>query len=167
MANWYVLRIMSGHEDKVRVRLEKKSECRSILLPKEEVTYRRGGKERKRTKPLFPGYIFVQMEPQDDYQHSVKSTPGVINFIGCGNDPSPVEDAEIDNILEMIEKGETEEPAPFEIGDFVHVINGPFMGIPGLISHVNPKKGKIKVEVEILGKRVPVELGFQDIEKNN
>jgi len=165
MVNWYALRIMTGHEDKVRARLEKKSECLNILLPKEEVTYKRGSKESKRLKPIFPGYLFIQMELEDEFQYSIKNTPGVINFIGCGNEPSPVEDVEIENILDMMEKGETQKPVPFEVGDLVYVINGPFMGIPGFVSDVNPKKKKLKVEVEILGKQIPVELNFKDIEK--
>ena len=165
MINWYVLRIMTGHEDKVRARLERKAECLNILLPKEEVIHKRDGKERKKLRPLFPGYIFVQMELQDEYWYSIKSTPGVINFIGCGNKPSPIEDIEIDNILERIEKGETKEPVPFEVGNLVQIIDGPFVGITGFVSDINPKKERIKVNVKILGKQVPVELSFQDIEK--
>lgn len=165
MINWYVLRTMTGHEDKVKARLENKAECLNILLPKDEVTYKIGGKERKRLKPLFPGYIFIQIELQDEYRYSIKNTPGVINFIGCGNEPSPVEDVEIENILEMIEKGETKEPVPFEVGDHVHVTDGPFMGVTGFVSDVNSKKDKLKVDVEILGKQIPIELSFKDIEK--
>lgn len=163
MIRWYVLRTMTGQEDRVKTRLENKEECLNILLPKNEITYKVRGKERKRLKPLFPGYIFVQMELQDEYRYLVKNTPGVINFIGFGNKPSSVEDIEIENILEMIEKGEAKEPTPFEVGDHVHVTEGPFMGVSGFVSNVDSKKDKLKVDVEILGKRVPVELSFKDV----
>lgn len=165
MVCWYVLRTMTGHEDKVKARLENREECLNILLPKDEITYKIRGREIKRLKPLFPGYVFVQMELQEEYRYSIKNTPGVINFIGYGNEPSPVEDLEIENILEMIESGETRESAPFEVGDQVHVTDGPFMGISGFVSDINPKKSRLKVEVEILGKQVPVELNFVDVKK--
>jgi len=165
-ASWYVLRTKTGHEDKVRIRLEDKTECLSVLLPKMEVMVTRSGKKRRMLKPLFPGYLFVQMEPRDEFRYEVKNTPGVINFISSGNIPIPVRESEIEHIMSLVEEPGTTVIRPdFEVGDSVQIVDGPFMGQTGVISQVDMKKNKFKVVIDILGKQIPIELEHYDIKK--
>ncbi len=164
--HWYVLRTKTGHEDRVRNRLEDKTECLSILLPKIEVMVTRSGRKHKLLKPLFPGYLFVKMELHDDFWYEVKNTPGVINFISCGNDPIPVRESEMQYIMALVEDGE----APiiktsFDVGDIVQIVNGPFVGTSGTISAIDLKKKKLKVAIEIFGKQVAIDLDYYDIHK--
>lgn len=164
--SWYVLRTKTGHEDKVRSRLESKTECFSVLLPKMEVMVTRSGKKRRMLKPLFPGYLFVQMELRDEYRYEVKNVPGVINFISSGNSPIPVGESEIEHIMSLVNEPDTTIVRPdFEVGDNVQIVDGPFMGQTGVISEINLKKNKFKVIIDILGKQIPIELEHYDIKR--
>jgi len=165
-AQWYVVRTKTGHEDRVVNQLKTKSACLGVFLPKTEVTEVRSGRKRKREKPLFPGYIFVKMILRDEYWHEIRHTPGVINFISSGQRPIPVDEREIAAIMEMVSSGEIPSTsAPFEVGDTVQIISGPFMGAVGVIDEVNEKKETAKVLIDILGKQIPIELDFADLEK--
>ncbi|RKY04036.1 transcription termination/antitermination factor NusG [Candidatus Poribacteria bacterium] len=165
-ARWYVVRTRTGHEDRVLDHLKNKKACLRVFLPKTEVTEVRGGRKRKKEKPLFPGYVFVKMVFRDELWHEIKRTPGVINLISAGQKPIPVDESEIRAIMKMIESGETPQtPVPFSVGDTVHIISGPFMGAIGTVEEVNEKKGKVKVSIDILGKQIPIELEFSDVEK--
>ena len=163
-SNWYVLRTKTGHEDKVRSRLENKTQCLSILLPKTEVMVTRNGRKKRLLKPIFPGYIFVEMELNDNFWYEVKNTPGVINFISCGNDPIPVHENEIKYIMTLVDDGKTPllETA-FEVGDLARIVNGPFMGASGIISEIDIKRNKIKVAIDILGKHIAIDLDYDDV----
>ncbi|MBM3240952.1 transcription termination/antitermination factor NusG [Candidatus Poribacteria bacterium] len=163
-SNWYVLRTKTGHEDKVRIRLENKTQCLSILLPKTEVMVTRNGRKKRLLKPIFPGYIFVEMELNDNFWYEVKNTPGVINFISCGNDPIPVHENDIKYIMTLVDDGKTPLPeTAFEVGDLARIVNGPFMGASGIISEIDIKRNKIKVAIDILGKHVAIDLDYDDI----
>jgi transcriptional antiterminator NusG len=165
-AQWYVVRTKTGHEERVLDQLKGKNACLSVFLPKMEVTEVRSGRKRKREKPLFPGYIFVKMVLRDDYWHEIRHTPGVINFISSGHKPIPVDEREILAIMEMISSGETPPiSAPFSVGDTVQIISGPFMGAVGVIDEINEKKETAKVLIDILGKQIPIELEFTDLER--
>jgi len=163
-ANWYVLRTKTGHEDRVRIRLENKTECLSVLLPKKEVMVTRSGRKRKLLKPLFPGYIFVEIELNDKFWYEIKNTPGVINFISSGNDPIPVRESEMEYIMALIDDGETPLlETDFKVGDLAQIVNGPFMGASGVISEIDMKRKKTKVMIDILGKQVAIDLDYDDI----
>ncbi|MFQ6116412.1 MAG: antiterminator LoaP [bacterium] len=163
-SNWYVLRTKTGHEDRVRSRLESKTGCLSVLLPKTEVMVTRSGRKKKLLKPLFPGYIFVEMELNDNFRYEIKNTPGVINFIGCGNDPTPVLENEIKYIMTLVDDGQTPlMETTFKVGDRAQVVNGPFMGTSGVITEIDIKRKKIKIAIDILGKQVAIDLDYDDI----
>lgn len=165
-SSWYVLRTKTGHEDRVRSRLEGKTECLGVLLPKMEVMVTRSGKKRRLLKPLFPGYLFVQMELRDEFWYEVKNTPGVINFISSGNTPIPVRESEIAHIMSLVDEPDTTVVRPdFEMGDSVQIVEGPFMGQTGVISEIDLKKNKFKVIIDILGKQIPIELEHYDIKR--
>ena len=162
--NWYVLRTKTGHEDRVRSRLENKTECLSVLLPKAEVMVTRNGRKKRFLKPIFPGYIFVEMELNDNFWYEIKNTPGVINFISSGNDPIPVHENEIEYIMTLVDGEKTPIlETTFEVGDAAQIVNGPFMGTSGVISEINIKRKKIKVAIDILGKQVAIDLDYDDI----
>lgn len=163
-SNWYVLRTKTGHEDRVRSRLENKGECLSVLIPMKEVTVTRSGRKRKLMKPLFPGYIFIEIELNDNFWYEIKNTPGVINFISCGNDPIPVHESEIKYIIDLTDDGKAPIPeTDFEVGDTAKIVNGAFMGTSGVISGIDIKRKKIKVVIDILGKQVAIDLEYDDI----
>ena len=163
-SNWYVLRTKTGHEDKVRSRLENKTQCLSVLLPKTEVMVTRNGRKKKLLKPIFPGYIFVELELNDNFWYELKNTPGVINFISCGNDPIPVHENEIKYIMTLVDNGKTPIlETSFEVGDSARIVSGPFMGASGVISEIDIKKKRIKVAIDILGKQVAIDLNYDDI----
>ncbi len=163
--SWYVLRTKTGHEDRVRSRLENKTECLGVLLPKMEVMVTRSGKKKRLLKPLFPGYIFVQMELRDEFRYEVKNTPGVINFLASGNTPIPVGENEIEDIMSLMDGTETTVVRPdFEVGDNVKIVAGPFMGQTGIINAIDSKRNRFKVIIEIFGKQIPIELAHYDIE---
>jgi transcriptional antiterminator NusG len=162
--NWYVLQTKTGHEDRVRIWLENKSECLSILLPKKEIMVASSGRKRKLLKPLFPGYIFVETELNDKFRYEIKNTPGVINFISSGNEPIPVRESEIEYIMALVNDSKTPLPeTTFEVGDFAQIISGPFMGASGVINEIDIKRKKIKVVIDILGKQVSIDLDYDDI----
>jgi transcriptional antiterminator NusG len=124
----------------------------------------RNGRKKKFLKPIFPGYIFVEIELNDNFWYEVKNTPGVINFISCGNDPIPVHENEIKYIMTLVDDGKTLllETA-FEVGDLARIVNGPFMGASGIISEIDIKRNKIKVAIDILGKHVAIDLDYDDV----
>lgn len=163
-SNWYVLRTKTGHEDRVRSQLENNIGCLSVLLPKAEVMVTRNGRRKKFLKPIFPGYIFVEIELNDNFRYEIKNTPGVINFISSGNDPIPVHENDIKYIMTLVENEKTPIfETTFEVGDAAQIVSGPFMGASGVISEIDIKRKKIKVAIDILGKQVAIDLDYDDI----
>ena len=172
---WYVIHAYSGYENKVREslldrieRLGMKDAFGEIMVPSEEVIEMKGGQERKTQRKFFPGYVLVNMELNDDTWHLVRETPRVMGFIGGTKErPSPISQAEADNIMQQLESG-TERTKPkvvFEPGEMVRVIDGPFNDFSGVVEEVNYEKSKVRVAVLIFGRSTPVELEFIQIEK--
>jgi len=127
----------------------------------------RSGRKKKLLKPLFPGYIFVEMELNDNFRYEIKNTPGVINFISCGNDPIPIRENEIKYIMTLVDDGKIPlMETTCEVGDIAQIVNGPFMGAAGVISEIDIKRKKIKVAIDILGKQVAIDLDYDDIKSS-
>ncbi len=173
---WYAIHVLSGHERKVKTFLENEIKAHNledkisqILIPSEEVTEMREGKRRVRNKVFFPGYMLVEMVLDKETQHVVLNTPGVTNFVGPRNKPTPLRDEEIQRIIGRVEEGKHREllDVPFRVGDFVKVIDGPFTDFSGVIEEVNKEKKKVKVMVSIFGRATPVELDFLQIKLEN
>ena len=172
---WYVVQAFSGYEHQVMQTLQERiagSELRDqfgdIMVPTEEVVEMRDGKKRKSERKFFPGYVLVQMNMNDATWHLIKESPRVLGFIGGTSDnPSPITDAEADNILQRIEEG-VDKPRPkvlFEAGEVVRVIDGPFTDFNGVVEEVNYEKSRLRVSVAIFGRSTPVELEFTQVEK--
>jgi transcriptional antiterminator NusG len=171
---WYVIHTYSGYEQKVRdallsrvkqYHLEEK--FGEVLIPHETVTENRpGGKTRVRNKLSLPGYIFVEMEMNEQVWHLVKDTPKVTGFIG-NQTPQEVPIAQIDNLRRGIVEGAVK-PKPrltFEVGEEVRVLDGAFANFTGTVDDVKMDKQKLKVKVSIFGRPTSVELDFAAVEK--
>lgn len=172
---WYVVHAYSGFEQQVKRMLEERiarapfKDCfGDILVPTEEVIEMRDGQKRKSDRKFFPGYVLVNMELNDDTWHLVKSVPKVMGFIGGRSDrPTPITDAESETILQRVQEG-SEKPRPkilFEPGEVVRVIDGPFNDFSGVVEEVNYEKSRVRVAVIIFGRSTPVELEFNQVEK--
>ena len=170
--NWYVVHTYSGFEEKVKFSIEDKvdklgikEKISRILIPKERVIELKAGKKKESDRKFYPGYILVEMELDDDSWHLVKNIPKVTGFVG-GTNPVPVNEEEIEVIIQQIEKG----PAPqvktqFSEAEHVRIIDGPFSNFTGYIEAVDMDHGRLRVMVSIFGRLTPVELGFYQVEK--
>ncbi|MBD3367550.1 MAG: transcription termination/antitermination factor NusG [Candidatus Eisenbacteria bacterium] len=170
---WYAVHTYSGHEFKVRDKIEQAIEQSrlddqfgKIIIATEEFVEMKDGKRRTSERKLFPGYLLIEMDMNDQTRFLVTNTPGVSAFIGTTSGPQPLEQSDIDRILGRIEKKPSKErpEIPYQVGDQVRVIDGPFTGFSGLIDEVDAERGKVKVMVSIFGRATPVELDFLQVE---
>lgn len=174
MKNWYVVHTQASLENKVKesiesaVRAEGLGERISqVLIPTEEVVEIRDGKRTVSTQKMFPNYVIVEMDYDDETWAFIKEIPGVTGFVGPGRKPIPLTDAEVENIQSQINSTD-EKPRPkimFETGETVKVIDGPFFNFTGYVAEINDERGRLKVMVDILGRSTPVELDFLQVEK--
>jgi transcriptional antiterminator NusG len=171
---WYVLHTLSGHERKVKETIETRIKQESmeefikqVLVPMENVSEVKSGKKTIRKRHFFPGYILVQMEMTNEAWHFINEVNGIIGFVGGGRKPVPLREQEINEILEQIEdkKSKVKPKMAFDIGEGVKVTDGPFLNFNGVVSEVNPEKGRVKVMVSIFGRETPIELEYWQVEK--
>jgi transcriptional antiterminator NusG len=171
---WYVVHVYSGFENKVKSALEERvagfshpDKFGEIIVPTEEVVELVKGKRKTSSRKFYPGYILVRMELDDETWHIVNNTAKVTGFLGGRMKPTPLSDAEAEQIIHRMEAGKRA-PQPkyfFETGDDIRVIDGPFTNFNGTVDEVNQEKGKIKVLVSIFGRATPVELDFVQVQK--
>ena len=170
---WYVVHTYSGHENKVKMALDKtvkiqglEDQIARVVIPTENVPEMRNGKRTITTKKFFPGYILVEMDMTDEVLHLINHTPGVSRVVGGGGRPTALREEEIERILEAIDTGKVKPTPeiPFKVGEHVRVIDGPFTDFTGVVDEVNPERGKLKVMVSIFGRPTPVELDFLQVE---
>lgn len=169
---WYAVHTLSGSEDKARQALEQRVERYElsdrfgrILVPSEEVVDPKTNRRIKRR--FYPGYMLVEMELDNETWHLVKNTPKVTGFVGGARNPPPVPDSEVARITSML-SDDTDEPRPvvdFELGEEVRLTEGRYASMRGVVREVNEVRGKLRVEINILGRPVPTELGFHQVEK--
>ena len=173
---WYVLKAVSGKEAKVKEYLEAlmknnpslANNVGQILLPTEKYAQMRNGKRVVKEKLFLPGYVLVEARLDGDVAHTLRFIPNVLGFLGGMDTPSPVREADINRIMGTAEDTaiRTEEVSvPYELDDAVKVTDGPFSGFSGVIEEVNIEKRKLKVMVKIFGRKTPLELGFNQVEK--
>ena len=173
---WYVLKAVSGKEAKVKEYLEAlmknnpslAENVGEILLPTEKYAQLRNGKRVVKEKLFLPGYVLVEANLVGDTAHTLRFIPNVLGFLGGMDNPSPVRQSDINRIM-----GTAEDTAihaedlsvPYELDESVKVTDGPFSGFSGIIEEVNVEKRKLKVMVKIFGRKTPLELGFNQVEK--
>ena len=173
---WYVLRAVSGKEGKVKEYLEAlmkkdnmmEQNVSQILLPTEKYAQLRNGKRVVKEKLFLPGYVLVEANLQGEMAHTLRFIPNVLGFLGGLDNPTPVKQSDINRILgtaeETVIKSE-EISVPFLVDEAVKVTDGPFSGFSGIIEEVNAEKRKLKVMVKIFGRKTPLELGYNQVEK--
>lgn len=171
---WYVIHTYSGYEKKVKANLERRvasmgmeGKIFRILVPVEEEIDFKEGKKRIVTKRLFPGYVLVEMVLSDDSWYVVRNTPGVTGFVGAGNRPIPLDKEEVRAILLQMGYREPRPRVPYEVGETVRVIAGPFANFTGRVEEVNPERGRLRVIVSMFGRDTPVEFTFNQVEKTS
>ncbi|MEZ4575475.1 MAG: transcription termination/antitermination protein NusG [Vampirovibrionales bacterium] len=169
---WYIIHTYSGHENKVKVNLERRIESMNmqdkifrVEVPQKSVTKMKDGKRVERDENLFPGYVLVEMLMDDDSWYVVRHTPGVTKFVGAEKKPIPAKDSEIRRILMRSAPVESKVQIDLKNGDNVKIISGPFADFEGTVTEVNAEKEKLKATVSIFGRETPVELAFNQVVK--
>ncbi|WP_225803581.1 transcription termination/antitermination protein NusG [Streptomyces sp. NK15101] len=188
---WYVIHTYAGYEKRVKANLEQRAVSLNVEdfiyqaeVPEEEIVQIKGGERKNVKQNKLPGYVLVRMDLTNESWGVVRNTPGVTGFVGNAYDPYPLT---LDEIVKMLapeaeekaarEAAEAEgKPAParklevqvldFEVGDSVTVTDGPFATLQATINEINPDSKKVKGLVEIFGRETPVELSFDQIQKN-
>ena len=172
---WYAVQAYSGYEKIVQKNLLERIERSSlkemfgyVLVPVEEVVEMKSGQKTLSERRLYPGYVLVQMDMNEDSWHLVRSTPKVTAFIGTSSQkPTPIKDKEVDTILQRMDDSKVNptQKLTFEAGEAVRVLDGPFKDFTGTVEEINYEKSKLRVSVVIFGRATPVELEFGQIEK--
>ena len=172
--HWYIIHSYSGFENKVAESLRSRAEAfgfahriGQILIPTEEVFELRNGKKVTSKRMLYPGYVLVEMEMDDELWHAVKETPRVTGFVGGGNNPVPLTADEVNSILyRQANAGDRPKPKlTFEKNETVRITDGPFTNFSGKVEEINGDKNTLRVLVTIFGRSTPVELDFDQVEK--
>jgi transcriptional antiterminator NusG len=176
---WYVVHTYAGYENKVKQNLASRvrsmgveEQIFEVAIPMETVIEFKGGKKQEVQKKVFPGYLLVRMDLDDNSWYVVRNTPGVTGFVGSGAKPTPLSRREVEDILGTGSKEEAAGPQPkarprleYEVGEQVRVVTGPFADFNGVISDIDAERSKLKVLVNIFGRETPVELEFGDVAK--
>jgi len=166
--NWYVVHTYSGYENKVKANIEKTIENRKlqdqileVSVPLQDVIEVKNGIKKKVQKKLFPGYVLLNMEMNDDTWYVVRNTRGVTGFVGPGSKPVPLTEAEMHGM--GIKKDDI--VMEFVIGDLVEVISGVWENTTGIIKQINNHKQIVTINVDMFGRETPVEISFTDVKK--
>ena len=174
---WYVVRAVSGQENKVKAyieteinRLGMSDYVSQVLVPTEKVVQIREGKKISKERVYFPGYVMIEANLMGEIPHIVKSITGVIGFLGevKGGNPVPLRISEVNRMLGKVDElsvNADTQNIPFNIGETIKVIDGPFNGFNGTIETINEEKRKLEVMVKIFGRKTPLELSFMQVEK--
>jgi transcriptional antiterminator NusG len=176
---WFVVHTYSGYENKVKSNLESRIASMNmeerifeVVIPVEDVIELKGGKKQVVSKKVFPGYLMVRMDLDDDSWYVVRNTPGVTGFVGLGTRPTPLSRREVESILQVKPEGEggraptkTRPRLEYEMGESLRVKEGPFADFTGTIAEINEDQLKLKVLVNIFGRETPVELDFAQVAK--
>jgi len=174
---WYMVHTYTGREGHVRANLEQRirsmdvaGNIADVVIPTVDEIEIKDGQRRTVAKKLFPGYVLVKMDMNNDSWSIVRNTPGVTSFVSHQDEqgkliPAPLEDEEVSSILERMEAGAPQVSVGLHKGDGVRITDGPFLDFAGLVDEIVPEKGKVKVLVSFFGRETPVELDFLQVEK--
>jgi len=169
---WYIINTYSGHEKKIAQHLEEKIKANDmekqvveIVVPTQDKIVVSEGKKRKVEEKLFPGYVLINMEMNDDTWRVVRNTDGVTGFVGTEKKPTPLNEAEVKSILAFMDIEQPAYSTAFATGDAVKVVDGPFKDFVGSINEINEAKGQVKVLLSVFGRETPVMLDFLQVNK--
>lgn len=171
-AQWFVVHSYSGMENKVKKNLEHRAESMGmtdrilqVVVPTETEIEIKEGVRREVERRVFPGYILIEMIMDEDSWYVVRNTPGVTSFVGMGNKPSPLSQAEVEHIMSRIESDEPRVKVSFDVGERVRITEGPFAEFTGVVDAIEPEKGKARVMVSFFNRETPVEVDFLQLER--
>jgi transcriptional antiterminator NusG len=172
---WYVVNTYSGHENKVKEKLEMRAESMGmqdyiyrVVVPMEKIVETKNGVEKEREKKMFPGYILVEMVMSDEAWYIVRNTPGVTGFIGSsgkGAKPTPLQPYEVDKILNSMGISRIDIDKELVQGTKVSIIDGPFKGMFGKVDSIEPGSSKVNLLVDLFGQETSVEVELSQIQK--
>jgi transcriptional antiterminator NusG len=176
MKNWYIVQSHSSFENKVASLIKEEAEkakisdkIEEIVIPTHDITEVKRGKRVQRKKKYFPGYVLIKSEMDNNIYHMIKNIKRVTGFLGSKGVPVPVSDNEIEKILGQIKDGVAQPKSSIEyvIGEKVQVIDGPFASFNGMVEEIDEEKSRLKVSVSIFGRPTPVELEYNQVEKES
>jgi transcriptional antiterminator NusG len=175
---WYVVNTYSGHEAKVKEKLEMRAASMGfedyifrVVIPEETVIEKtKSGEDKEKKKKMFPGYILVEMIMTDEAWYIVRNTPGVTGFIGSsgkGAKPTPLPPQEIDKVLVAMGMSRVDVDSELKAGTQVEIIDGPFKGMSGVIDNVDLANNKLNVLIDLFGQETPVEVELFQVNVRN
>jgi transcription termination/antitermination protein NusG len=171
-ARWYVVHTYSGHENKVAETLKQRAETLNltdkiiaVLIPTQEKIQIKRGQRKTVSEKVFPGYMMVQMELNDDSWLAVRTTQGITGFVGVGNKPTALPKHEVDAILKYSAQSAPQYKSDFTEGEAIRIVDGPFNDFLGTVNDINEEKGQVEVLVNIFGRETPVTLDFLQVKK--
>ena len=172
---WYVVNTYSGHEAKVKEKLEAKVESMGlqdyiyrIIIPETTEVEIKDGVKKEKVKKMFPGYVLVEMVMSDEAWYIVRNTPGVTGFIGSsgkGAKPTPLLPSEIDKILASMGMSRVNIESEMTIGDKVSIVDGPFKGMMGKVDNIDLENNRLNVLIDLFGQETPVEVEVYQVNK--
>ena len=173
---WYIVQTYSGYENKVKTSLEQRvkamdlgSKIFQVFIPTVEEIEIKNGQRKTVSHKKFPGYVFVQMIMTENTWHVVRNTPGVTGFASTTSEqkerPTPMPDAEVDQMIRDVQQAQPRMNIGFEIGQQVLVTDGPFSDMIGIVDSIDMERGRVRVLVSMFGRETPVELDFLQVEK--
>jgi transcriptional antiterminator NusG len=167
---WFVVSTRSGHEKKVAENVKQRINANGmedvitdVLVPTQQRVVAKEGKKKTVEERIFPGYILVKMELNDETWHLIRNTEGVTGFVGQTKEPEPISQAEVDAIMAFTEVKQASYKAAFKVGDPVKVVDGPFKDLIGEIREINEAKGQLTVLLSMFGREVPTQLDFLQV----
>lgn len=173
---WYVVNTYSGHESKVKEKLEAKIESMGmedyifrVVIPETTEVEVKDGVKKEKTKKMFPGYILVEMVMSDEAWYIVRNTPGVTGFIGSsgkGAKPTPLLPQEIDRILVNMGMSRVNVEEDLKIGDSVSIIDGPFKGMIGKVDNIDKDNNRLNIIIDLFGQETSVDVELFQVSKN-
>ena len=171
---WYIIQALSNFESKVADAIREQAKHRhldhlfeEIIVPTEKLVEVRHGQKHATERKFFPGYVLAKVDLTDEAYHLIRNTPKVTGFLGSHKKPTPISDAEAAYVLRQIREG-IERPKPlmsFELGEQVHVSDGPFSSFNATVEEVDGARSRLKVAVSIFGRSTPIELEFSQVRK--
>jgi len=170
--NWYAIHTYSGYENAVARNLRQRIDSLGmndkifqVIVPTEKKIRVKGGKRVTEEERIYPGYVLVEMVVDDDSWYVVRNTPRVTGFVGSGNQPVPLSEAEYESLMGRMKAEEPKHKVDLTIDDLIMITDGPFKELEGKVSEIDEKRGKVKVLVSMFGRETPVELDFLQVKK--
>jgi len=169
---WYAIHTYSGYENAVARNLKQRIESLGmsdkiydVVVPTEKKIKIKSGKRVEEEEKIYPGYVLVDMEVNDESWYVVRNTPRVTGFVGSGTQPVPLNQAEIDALFKRMHSDTVKHKIDLAIDDAVTIVDGPFKELEGKIGEIDEERGKVKVLVAMFGRETPVELDFLQVKK--